>query len=77
MQSAEDRRASIHRHLSALLAAYASLLASGRVGALDSEQESLVEATLASSAAASLRASVTALLDLCAALRVEAALLEK
>ena len=77
MQSADDRRQAIQRHLTTLLSAYASLLSSGRVGTLDSEQEALVEATLASSAATSLRASVTALLELCAALRVEAALLEK
>ena len=77
MQRADDRRAAIQRHLTALLSAYASLLSAGRVGTLDSEQEALVEATLASSAATSLRASVAALLELCAALRVEAALLEK
>jgi hypothetical protein len=75
MQSLEDRRATIHRHLSSLLTAYGSLLSAGRVGPLDSEQEALAEAALASSAANSLRASVAALLELCAALRVEAALL--
>ena len=76
MQHADERRALLHRHLSTLLTSYSPLLSSGRVGTLDSEQEVLAEATLAATAAASLRASVAALLELCAALRVDAALLE-